>query len=208
MATGLNAVSVTGSSAGCCLLRRRFCGRFRCCGAGDWLPSPAAARGLGELASGAALPSSLFFSLPLSPSSGVAAATSRRERREVKGGATRERRAIPRAPDDDAEDEAEAPATERGGRACCIVVSVRASVCVSAQEERDQREGGAREREFALAAASHSLGKRKKNECYVCCLSRLAFTEKKFSTSSSWPTFTSSLCEPLLNRGESTEEDL
>lgn len=130
MATGLNVVRVTGSSAGCCFRRRRFCGRFLCCcdGGGDWLPSPPPeedARGVGGLAPG--VTSSFFSPLPLL-SSGVAAATTRRERREEEELDEEEGRAIRRAPCDDA-DAAPAPAgraaaeeaAERGTRACCIV---------------------------------------------------------------------------------------
>ena len=137
MATGLNVVSVTGSSVGCCFLRRRFCGRFRCCcceDGGDWFPSPPeeeAARGVGGLAPGMA--SSSFFSplsLPLL-SSGEAAATTRRERREEEFDDDRGQaiRAIRAELDGDADETAEAPAgrraaaetAERGTRACCIV---------------------------------------------------------------------------------------
>ena len=127
MATGLNVVSVTGSSAGCCFRRRRFCGRFLCCccceeGGGDWFPSPPPpedeeARGAGAPAPGVALPSSFFSPLPLL-SSGVAAVTRSRERRDDRGRATGATiRATCDA--DAAPGRAAEAAAERGARACC-----------------------------------------------------------------------------------------
>ena len=128
MATGLKVVSVTGSSAGCCFRRRRFCGRFLCCceeeEGGDWFPSPPedeAARGAGAPVPGVALPSS-FFSPLLLPSSGVAAAATRERRGEFfdRGG----RATTIRALCDAATVEAPGRAAERGARACCIVRAV------------------------------------------------------------------------------------
>lgn len=160
MATGLNVVSVTGSSAGCCFRRRRFCGRFLCCccceegGGGDWFPSPPPppedeeARGAGAPAPDAALPSSFFSPLPLL-SSGVAAATRSRERRDDRGRATGATiRATCDA--DAAPGRAADAAAERGARACCIAAcSLRSKF----SSERERRRRG----RLALAASLYSL---------------------------------------------------